>query len=63
MKNQPMFPYICSRLGLQFYHQEGRVIHMVNSIGNRISQLRREKGLTQEEMADKLGVTPQAVSK
>jgi transcriptional regulator with XRE-family HTH domain len=36
---------------------------MVNSIGNRISQLRREKGLTQEEMAEKLGVTPQAVSK
>lgn len=36
---------------------------MVQSIGNRISQLRREKGITQEEMAEKLGVTPQAVSK
>jgi transcriptional regulator with XRE-family HTH domain len=36
---------------------------MIQSIGNRISQLRKEKGITQEEMADKLGVTPQAVSK
>lgn len=36
---------------------------MTNSIGNRISQFRKEKGYTQEEMAEKLGVTPQAVSK
>lgn len=36
---------------------------MIQSIGNRISQLRKEKGITQEEIADKLGVTPQAVSK
>lgn len=36
---------------------------MTKSIGNRISQLRREKGITQEDMAEKLGVTPQAVSK
>jgi transcriptional regulator with XRE-family HTH domain len=36
---------------------------MGKSIGNRISQFRKEKGYTQEEMAEKLGVTPQAVSK
>lgn len=36
---------------------------MRTSIGNRISQLRKENGITQEEMAEKLGVTPQAVSK
>ncbi|NLK99250.1 MAG: helix-turn-helix transcriptional regulator [Clostridiales bacterium] len=36
---------------------------MSKSIGNRISQLRREKGITQEDMAERLGVTPQAVSK
>lgn len=36
---------------------------MTNTIGNRISQLRKEKGITQEDMAEKLGVTPQAVSK
>lgn len=36
---------------------------MGKSIGNRISQFRKEKGITQEEMAEKLGVTPQAVSK
>lgn len=33
------------------------------TIGNRISSLRKEKGITQEEIAEKLGVTPQAVSK
>jgi len=36
---------------------------MKETIGKRISYLRREKGITQEEMAEKLGVTPQAVSK
>ena len=36
---------------------------MTNTIGNRISQSRKEKGITQEEMAERLGVTPQAVSK
>ncbi|MDR0949027.1 MAG: helix-turn-helix domain-containing protein, partial [Lachnospiraceae bacterium] len=32
-------------------------------VGNRISLLRREKGLTGEKFAEALGVTPQAVSK
>ncbi|MCL2014446.1 MAG: helix-turn-helix domain-containing protein, partial [Oscillospiraceae bacterium] len=32
-------------------------------IGNRIALLRREKGLTGESFAEKLGVSPQAVSK
>ena len=36
---------------------------MNESIGNRISKYRREKGLTQEELAEKLGVSSQAVSK
>lgn len=36
---------------------------MTFTIGNRISHLRKEKGITQEDMAEKLGVTPQAVSK
>ena len=36
---------------------------MNESIGNRISKYRREKGLTQEELAAKLGVSSQAVSK
>ena len=33
------------------------------TIGRRIQQLRRDKGLTQDEVAEKLGVSPQAVSK
>ena len=33
------------------------------TIGKRVSQLRREKGLTQEELAGRMGVSPQAVSK
>lgn len=36
---------------------------MNESIGNRIQKFRKEKGLTQEELAEKLGVSSQAVSK
>ena len=36
---------------------------MNESIGNRIQKSRKEKGLTQEELAAKLGVSSQAVSK
>lgn len=36
---------------------------MIDTVGKRISRLRREKGITQDEIAEKLGVTPQAVSK
>ena len=33
------------------------------TIGKRIAHLRKEKGLTQEELASHMGVSPQAVSK
>lgn len=36
---------------------------MENTLGKRISSLRREKGMKQEELAEKMGVSPQAVSK
>ena len=36
---------------------------MNESIGNRISKYRKDKGMTQEELAAKLGVSSQAVSK
>jgi len=36
---------------------------MNETIGNRIYKYRREKGLTQEELAEKVGVSSQAVSK
>lgn len=35
----------------------------MNTLGSRISQLRKAKGLTQEGLAEKLGVSSQAVSK
>lgn len=35
----------------------------MTELGNRISLYRQNAGMTQEELADKLGVTPQAVSK
>ena len=35
----------------------------ISNTGQRIAFLRMEKGLTQEQMADLLGVTGQAVSK
>jgi len=36
---------------------------MENTIGKKISMLRKEKGMTQDELAERLGVSPQAVSK
>ena len=36
---------------------------MNETIGNRIQKFRKEKGMTQEELAEKLGVSSQAVSK
>lgn len=36
---------------------------MEESLGQRIARLRRNKGLTQEELGDKVGVSSQAVSK
>ena len=36
---------------------------MENTLGNRISQLRKQKGFTQEDLAQMLDVSPQAVSK
>ena len=36
---------------------------MSNTLGKKISELRKEKGITQEELAERLGVSPQAVSK
>lgn len=35
----------------------------VDKLGTRIALLRRSRGLTQTQIADRLGVTPQAVSK
>ena len=34
----------------------------MDTLGKRIAALRREKGMTQEELAERLGVSPQAVS-
>jgi len=36
---------------------------MNNSMGEIISSLRKEKGMTQKELAEKLGITDKAVSK
>lgn len=36
---------------------------MVQSLGKRISELRKRKGLTQDQLAEEMGVSSQAVSK
>ena len=36
---------------------------MKKTLGNKIQEIRKSKKITQEELAEKLGVTPQAVSK
>jgi len=35
----------------------------IEKLGSRIADKRRERGLTQNQIADRMGVTPQAVSK
>ena len=35
----------------------------MTTLGERIAQLRKEKGLKQDELAEMLGITPQAISK
>lgn len=37
--------------------------HILVEIGKRIAESRRSAGFTQEELANRLGVTPQALSK
>ena len=41
----------------------GKEIIMEKTLGMRIASLRREKGMKQDELAEKLGVSSQAVSK
>lgn len=36
---------------------------MKNNFGSKISECRQNKGMTQEELAGRIGVTPQALSK
>lgn len=38
-------------------------MNMKNTFGQKIADLRKEKGMTQEALAERLGVSPQAVSK
>ena len=37
--------------------------NVLENIGKRIAECRRSKGFTQDELANRLGVTPQALSK
>lgn len=42
---------------------KGRRGDLVMDIGDRIQGLRKSRGISQEELADKIGVSRQAVSK
>ena len=39
------------------------VTSMTIKLGNRLASIRKEKGYSQEELAEKLGVSRQAISK
>jgi transcriptional regulator with XRE-family HTH domain len=36
---------------------------MANTLGSRIGECRKKKGITQDQLAEHIGVSPQAVSK
>jgi transcriptional regulator with XRE-family HTH domain len=46
-----------------FNYQRKGGLEMENTLGKRIAALRREKGMKQDELAEKMQVSPQAVSK
>ncbi len=52
---------------MSIFNQNGGALMAQNNnsqqLGKNIAVLRKEKGMTQEELAQKLGVSPQAVSK
>lgn len=67
--NQPLVekvqPGVPSVLGQNRYNKgtNQKEESFMESIGRKISFYRKAKGLTQEELSEKLGVSPQAVSK
>ena len=44
-------------------NKEHRKTTMKHSVGRNIAKLRLSQGMTQERLAQRMGVTPQAVSK
>ena len=58
-----MFP-LCYSLLSEAHHNKTWRLFMTNiNIGNKIRELRKKKGITQEVLASVLSVSPQAVSK
>ena len=56
-----LFDAICYALANE--SKEERFMEQKETLGKRIAALRKEKGLTQEQLAEKVGVSAQAVSK
>ena len=60
---QPISHSLSRGAMLYLGYQKKGVTVMETTLGKRIGMLRRQKGLKQDELAEKLGVSPQAVSK
>lgn len=48
--------------GLQFYHGMESELYMPPTIRNRVKELRNERGWTQAELADAVGVSRQSIN-
>lgn len=57
--------YIDSRVGMIYFTDYGKAGFMIDKekVGKRIAYFRKEKGITQKELADLLHISYQAVSK
>ena len=56
------YPYITTEDWLGFIMVQGKVKHMIDSLGSRLRLLRQNKKLKQEQVADLIGVNKKQVS-
>lgn len=60
--NTPL-PWVSGKITPIWYHRPMEKKHTMISLGNRIREARKQAGLTQEELAERIGVSRTAISR